>query len=254
MKEGRAPSELTRLSQFMADCMSVGALRGFMYFSVHIRSREEIIMRVHRDRQPQSTERMPISSTTICSQAEKIQATEESKHMMASSKDNIDFPFDLSEESLESDALGINFLIAGYPRYRCPYVWLRTDHNSLIALGPNQKMEKDVPLKLESVDCWRQFDIRPWDVLVEVICTVLSPPPENPFAVDYAYFDKITIEERVVLTGAMLEFLRRVYLRHYFFSDIVLSDIRQLQRMHFRDINVLREHQQNAGYREPSAA
>ncbi|KAI7823944.1 hypothetical protein BX661DRAFT_172567 [Kickxella alabastrina] len=244
---------MTRLSQFMADCMSVGALRGFQYFSVHIRSREEILLRVFRAAAP-TTDQTPISSSTIYDSIDRIQATEESKHIIAAARDTMDMPADLSDQALEADTQGINFLIAGYPRYKCPYVWLRTDHQELIAVAENQDLEKDVPLRLESIDCWRQFDIRPWDVLVEVICTALKPPPENPFAIEYAYFDQITVEERVVSTGAMLEFLRRVYLRHYFFSDIVLADIKRLQHLHFRDINTLREFQQSSVFREGASA
>ncbi|KAJ2378755.1 hypothetical protein H4S02_007279 [Coemansia sp. RSA 2611] len=160
---------------------------------------------------------------------------------------------DLSDYALELDT-GVNFLVAGYPRYKCPYVWLRTDHQRLVVPAEEgQDVEKDVPLRLESIDCWRLYDIRPWDVMVEVICTAVVPPPENPFAVDYAYFERITREERVVLTGALLEFLRRVYLRHYFFSDVVMADIRCLQKLHFRDINVLREYQQSIVFRDQSS-
>ncbi|KAJ2395952.1 hypothetical protein GGI23_004104, partial [Coemansia sp. RSA 2559] len=228
---------------------------GFRHFSVHIRSREEIVLRVFRDKCPADPAAMsgavPISSSTIYEHVDRIQALDESKQTMLHAKD-MQVPFDLSDKSLEDDPYAINFLVAGYPRYKCPYVWLRTDHGMLISMPENQPLEKDVPLRLESVDCWRQFDIRPWDVLVEVICTTLSPPPENPFSIDYPYFDKITIEERVVATGAMLEFLRRVYLRHYFFSDVVLDDIKRLQHIHFRDINTLRAHQLSATFRDTS--
>ncbi|KAJ1851611.1 hypothetical protein LPJ73_003001, partial [Coemansia sp. RSA 2703] len=246
---------MTRLSQFMADCMSVGALRGFQHFSLNIRSREEIVLRVHRSSTPSQpssdVKPTPITSTTIHDHVDRLQATDESKVLMTSThKGDIALPRDLSDHALEHDLEGINFLIAGYPRYKCPYVWLRTDHQSLIALPENHPLEKDVPLRLESIDCWRQFDIRPWDVLVEVICTALSPQPENPFAIDYSYFENVTVEERVVSTGAMLEFLRRVYLRHYFFSDIVLADIKALQKRHFHDINVLREFQMNSVLRD----
>ncbi|KAJ2025821.1 hypothetical protein GGI06_000423 [Coemansia sp. S85] len=242
-----APSEMTRLSQFMADCMSVGALRGFAHFSVHIRSREEIILRIHP---PSDT--LPISSLTISEHVDKVQATEESRGLFQRTS-GMEMAPDLSDYALELDT-GVNFLVAGYPRYKCPYVWLRTDHQRLVVPAEEgQDVEKDVPLRLESIDCWRLYDIRPWDVMVEVICTAVVPPPENPFAVDYAYFERITREERVVLTGALLEFLRRVYLRHYFFSDVVMADIRCLQKLHFRDINVLREYQQSIVFRDQSS-
>ncbi|KAJ2825312.1 hypothetical protein GGI24_003195 [Coemansia furcata] len=242
---------MTRLSQFMADCMSVGALRGFTHFSVHIRSREEIILRIHRN--TTHSDLMPISSLTISEHAERLQATEETRSLMARPSP-MALPPDLSDDALEGDATGVNFLVAGYPRYKCPYVWLRTDHDSLIVPSEEGLVERDVPLRLESIDCWRLYDIRPWDVMVEVICTAMAPhPPENPFAVDYGYFEKIPVEERVVATGAVLEFLRRVYLRHYFFSDVVMADIRRLQKIHFRDINALREYQQMIVFREQTA-
>ncbi|KAJ2743643.1 hypothetical protein GGI20_003590 [Coemansia sp. BCRC 34301] len=242
-----APSEMSRLSQFMADCMSVGALRGFLHFDVHIRSREEIILRIHHHHK-QPTGILPISSLTIATDhMDKVQqATDDSRALLLQTPTRrMDAPPDLSDIALERDPHAVNFLIAGYPRYKCPYVWLRNEHTRLvIPATEHEEIERDVPLRLESIDCWRLYDIRPWDVMVEVICTAVDPPPENPFAIDYGYFDLVSVEERVVVTGAVLEFLRRVYLRHYFFSDVVLADIKRLQKLHFRDINVLREYQQ----------
>lgn len=239
---------MTRVSQFMADCMSVGALRGFQHFSVHIRSREELILRVCSQPAPNA---FPICSLTISSHLQTLQDNNLQMHpttqqLMHSAGEEMSATRDLSDLELEKDTGGVNFLIAGYPKYKCPYVWLRTDHQRLVDREDSTEavVDKDMPLRLESIDCWRQFDIRPWDVLVEVICTCLQHGEnslENPFTLDYGYFEQIPLEERLVVTGAMLEFLRRVYLRHYFFSDLVLADIKRLQKQHFMDINVLRE-------------
>ncbi|PIA16367.1 hypothetical protein COEREDRAFT_62810, partial [Coemansia reversa NRRL 1564] len=190
-EDSTVPGEMTRLNQFMADCMSVGALRGFKHFSMHIRSREEVILRVFRD----SSTEIDSDVIPICSSTRMVK------------------PFDTSNKSLEADEHGINFLIAGYQRYRCPYVWLRSHHQELVEVEDDQELDSNAPVVLNTINCWRYFDIRPWDVIVEIICYALNPWPENPFSIDYAYFDKITIEERVVATGAMLEFLRRAYLR-----------------------------------------
>ncbi|KAJ1739735.1 hypothetical protein LPJ79_000316 [Coemansia sp. RSA 1821] len=228
--DGVVPGEMTRLNQFMADCMSVGALRGFKHFSVYIRSREEIILRVFKD--PSSTPRSdlaPICSSTVYEHLSRVHAIEESKHTISSAKNRMEKPFDISNRSLEADSEGINFLIAGYQRYRCPYVWLRTDHERLVQLDADEELDKDAPVELNTINCWRNYDIRPWDVIVEIVCYALDPWPENPFAIDYEYFDRITMEERVVATGAMLEFLRRAYLRRYFCSEILLEDIKRLQ-------------------------
>ncbi|ORX68513.1 hypothetical protein DL89DRAFT_293761 [Linderina pennispora] len=151
---------------------------------MYIRSREEVIMRIYRRDGVSKQTKPPVSSLTICD--------------YVTSKDDKD---------------GISFMLAGYPRYRCPYVWPKTDHESLLHTGRNQRLGRDLPLKMET----------------ELIVTAVNPPPENPFL------------ERVVVTGAMLEFQRRIYLRHYYFSNMVLDDIKKLQHRHFRDINTLRD-------------
>ena len=50
--------------------------------------------------------------------------------------------------------------------------------------------------------------------MTEVLLLILSPPPENPFAVDLAYWDTVPVEEAVFSTGAMIDFLQRVYYRN----------------------------------------
>ncbi|KAJ1941875.1 hypothetical protein EC988_006645 [Linderina pennispora] len=217
---------------------------------MYIRSREEVIMRIYRRDGVSKQTKPPVSSLTICDYVDKIQATDETKQMMNEAKKDMEQPFDMSDKNLEDDKDGISFMLAGYPRYRCPYVWPKTDHESLLHTDRNQRLGRDLPLKMETVETWRVFDIRPWDILVELIVTAVNPPPENPFLVDHDYFDALPIEERVVVTGAMLEFQRRIYLRHYYFSNMVLDDIKKLQHRHFRDINTLREYQQSMSFRE----
>ncbi|KAJ2308204.1 hypothetical protein IWW54_004140 [Coemansia sp. RSA 2705] len=245
--DSAAPGEMTRLNQFMADCMSVGALRGFKHFSAYIRSREEIVLRVFKDPDnPPRSDLVPICSSTVHEHLHRVHAGDETKQLIAGARGRLAQPFDVSDASLAADAQGVNFLIAGYQRYRCPYVWLRTDHERLVQLDAGELLDRDAPVELNTINCWRNYDIRPWDVIVEIVCYALDPWPENPFAIDYAYFDKIPIEERVVATGAMLEFLRRAYLRRYFCSEILLEDIKRLQRQHFHCLNALREYQQSA--------
>ncbi|KAJ2618115.1 hypothetical protein H4S08_000039 [Coemansia sp. RSA 1365] len=254
-EDNTVPGEMTRLNQFMADCMSVGALRGFKHFSMHIRSREEVILRVFRDVSTDvDNDEIPICSSTVYDSINRVYASDETKQMISSARGRMVKPFDTSNKSLEADEHGINFLIAGYQRYRCPYVWLRSHHQQLVEVEDGQELDNNAPVVLNTINCWRYFDIRPWDVIVEIICYALDPWPENPFSIDYAYFDKITIEERVVATGAMLEFLRRAYLRHYFCSEVLLEDIKRLQHQHFYCLNALREYQQSAVFRETSNA
>jgi hypothetical protein len=46
------------------------------------------------------------------------------------------------------------FLIAGYARYSCPYVWVRSNHQRLIRLTNDSTQEKDSPLRLKTTNRW----------------------------------------------------------------------------------------------------
>ena len=42
------------------------------------------------------------------------------------------------------------FLVAGYGKYSCPYVWVRSNHDRLVKLSDNPSFSKDSPLRLKS--------------------------------------------------------------------------------------------------------
>ncbi|KAG5459602.1 MAG: hypothetical protein BJ554DRAFT_8455, partial [Olpidium bornovanus] len=138
------------------------------------------------------------------------------------------------------------FLIAGYARYKCPYFecgsngaltagsaterQLRSNHRRLIKLQEDQKLEEDNPLKLASVGNWKTqgTSLTPSApqgapaaaIIAEVMELALTPPPENPFAVDHSYFDTQTLEESVLASGAMVDFLRKVYLKESPYAEM----------------------------------
>jgi hypothetical protein len=56
-------------------------------------------------------------------------------------------------------------------------------------------------------------DVRVWDIVEEVLRLALTPNLGNPFAVDHEYFNTLSLEASFLQTGAMLEFLIKVYLR-----------------------------------------
>ena len=53
-------------------------------------------------------------------------------------------------------------------------------------------------------------DIKPWDILAEVVKLCTYPPPQNPLAVDWEYFDRLPLAERVIAQGALINTLNRV--------------------------------------------
>ena len=49
------------------------------------------------------------------------------------------------------------FLIAGYARYSCPYVWIRTNHERIVQFSnEDSSEEKDYPLKLKTTSSWQE--------------------------------------------------------------------------------------------------
>ena len=56
------------------------------------------------------------------------------------------------------------------------------------------------------------IDIRAWDIIAELVKLCTYPPPLNPFAVDFAYFDDLEPHEKYLASGAMVNFLQRVVL------------------------------------------
>ena len=50
------------------------------------------------------------------------------------------------------------FLLAGYARYNCPYVWVRSNHERLVKMtgtDMEDKNDKDNPLRLKSTVRWK---------------------------------------------------------------------------------------------------
>ncbi|KAJ1984748.1 hypothetical protein H4R33_004271 [Dimargaris cristalligena] len=196
----KADTEAARLSEFLQDLMVVGSLKGFKYLDISIRGREELLLRVRND----------YLNPPTAGQGEAPNSLMVLNSSMQSTSPVLQPPISLIDDDL---------------------VKLRSNHERLIRIKENQTIETENPLKLESTSCWKQFDIRPWDIIVEVVCLTLRPQPENPFAIDHEYFDRLPLEEVVVRTGAMVRFLQRMSVRHYYFSDS--QDLEKLQLRHY---------------------
>lgn len=76
------------------------------------------------------------------------------------------------DREIEKDQTKTAFLIAGYARYKRPYVWLRSNHQKIAKISPDlsTSVENDAPVKLASVDKWiSSEDIKLWEILSEII-------------------------------------------------------------------------------------
>ncbi|KAG0291376.1 hypothetical protein BGZ96_005249 [Linnemannia gamsii] len=236
-RESLTQSETARLSTFLSESLLVGTLKGFYYFEVYLRGREELLLHVYNDIKPPSNglgnSTQPSSISLAKSRPTNILSARTLRSLKLNSPKKTPPPLSPVDTDLEKDESRATFLIAGYPKYKCPYVWLRSNHKRLIQNSRDQKFETNDPLKLNTISSWRTDDVRLWDIMAEIITLTLSPSPVNPFRINLSYYETLPLEECVIATGAMLDFLQRVYMKDTPYTEAVYVDIKHLQKLHF---------------------
>ncbi|RKP07773.1 hypothetical protein THASP1DRAFT_30410 [Thamnocephalis sphaerospora] len=201
-----------------------------------LRGREELLVRVYHEgihRSPQPT------SLSIARGQNRAYLTSKTQRSIAATPPDTPVPpVSPLDRDLVKDTARTVFLIAAYARYKCPYVWLRSNREQLLDVQlDHQTNEVDAPLRLESITHWRHRDIKLVDVIAEIVQQTMDPPPENPFAIDHSYFEQQPVEESMLLTGAMADFLQKLCLRQYAYTERVLEDLRKLQKLHFHEFD-----------------
>jgi hypothetical protein len=79
---------------------------------------------------------------------------------------------------------------------------------------PGPQTSSDVPLRLESTTQWTTSEpVYLADIIAELVGLTLPSAPGNPFAIDHGYLDGLPLEESVLLSGALVEFLSSVWTR-----------------------------------------
>lgn len=106
----------SRLSDFLAECLTVGCLRGFKHFELYLRGREELLVKIFNSKKTQS--RQPSSKELA-----KKHTMKQKMRLKWQSTDNLP-PASPCDRELERDPLKTVFLIAGYARYKSPFVWV----------------------------------------------------------------------------------------------------------------------------------
>ncbi|VDI67347.1 Hypothetical predicted protein, partial [Mytilus galloprovincialis] len=144
------------------------------------------------------------------------------------------------ESNVDSDTT--LFLIAGYARYSCPYVWVRSNHQRLIRLTNDSTQEKDSPLRLKSTNKWNSHDIHIWDIIAELVKLCTYPSPMNPFEVDFDYFTTLSLQDRVIATGAMVHCLQNIVLHtqdEKVYASKVFEELQIITKLHFQALQQL---------------
>mmetsp|Transcript_31661 Transcript_31661/g.51100 ORF Transcript_31661/g.51100 Transcript_31661/m.51100 type:complete len:220 (-) Transcript_31661:205-864(-) len=214
------------MDSFCKDSLRFGCLKGFKYFSLYLRGREELLVIVENRAQPGVTPRSNKASPKYASYFHPI--------------DNGLPPASPSErDPAEASPEETVFLIGGYARYKCPYVWLRSNHTRLrTSRGP---ADKDLPLKLSTTEGWKTTNAKVWEIVAELVSLNTQPCPENPFALDIAFIETLPPLERSLVCAGLVSFLRELYLSDASYSDLVYGDLCHIINSHFAEIgSVLR--------------
>ncbi|XP_065840493.1 uncharacterized protein [Oscarella lobularis] len=242
-----------KLQLFLAETFRLGCVKGFKYFVSYMRGREELICKIVNEPRslitPSST---PGGSLSGSFETSGIELPRNQQSFMISHRSQrrlsgygfIDVglppasPSDREIDSTDDDLT--MFLIAGYSRYNCPYVWVRSNHERLVRLSGETPSAKDNPLKLDSTSRWSEEDIKIWDIVAELVSICTMPAPKNPFAVDIEYFQSLPLAESVLATGAMANFLRTVLAhKEHFYDAKMFEDLTMVTQKHFQDFSAL---------------
>ncbi|KAF9977228.1 hypothetical protein BGZ73_006591 [Actinomortierella ambigua] len=132
--------------------------QGFYYFEAYLRGREELLLQVYNDFKPNSNgiiTTQPNSLPLAKARTSNVLSPRTQRTLKHFSGRKLPLPVNPIDSELEKDESRASFLIAGYPRYKCPYVWLRSNHKRLIQNESNQKVDTNDPLKLSTISAWR---------------------------------------------------------------------------------------------------
>ncbi|KAL7320974.1 hypothetical protein PS15m_000801 [Mucor circinelloides] len=216
----------TRLAAFLQECLALGSLRGFKHFESFVRGREELVLCIYTNSYtPKPSVIMPKDVLKTYYPRNKV-----SQWQSPGSQSPLD-------EDFRQEKNKIIFLVAGYAKYRCPYVWLRSHHEQLIRAQPGQIEEDDNPLQLQKTDEWKINNVSLWEMVAEIL--LMTSNPKNPFQLNFDYIDKLPVEESVLLTGSLLAFLENVWIQanpSITFVDDLHAEIQVLQSKHIENM------------------
>eukprot|EP00053_Salpingoeca_punica_P016234 m.152103 g.152103 ORF g.152103 m.152103 type:complete len:323 (+) comp16913_c0_seq1:281-1249(+) len=262
-----------KMALFLADQLRVGCVKGFKYFRMYLRGREELIVTIRNEQQTRAGPPTPIPDQAQQhqmylqqQQQQLLQQQQAGRPRVASNSIDDSGTLQVTSrtqkrltgfeyagaglppaspaerETLAVDAKYTNFLIAAYARYGGPYVWVRSNHERMFKLGGDPSANRDSPLKLRSTNAWTTNDVKVWDVIAELVDICMQPPASNPFAIDMNYFESLPILEAVMTSGAMVHFMQRVLdsCRHTYDKQI-MEEMTQLLVRHYEFLAELRD-------------
>ncbi|KAI5104254.1 hypothetical protein C0J45_5880 [Silurus meridionalis] len=251
----------------------LGSLQGFYYFQPWMRGKEELLLNVVNEDLRWPSPGFPASLVSSCTSPTcsssysldsyyessplpgegpqpqpRPQSPQVSQQQPSRSNDLHLLPASPSEREITVPEMNRTlFLLTAHAKYGRPYAWVRSNHERLVNVGGADSLAKDTPMKLKSIT---DSDLAPqgtrvWDVVHELVGLCTMPPPDNPFSLDICYLKTLSLPERFLTTGALLNFLEIIVVqgsRKESFYDLVLEEIKSLRQLHFRCFAELLKH------------
>ncbi|XP_051581040.1 uncharacterized protein si:dkey-19b23.7 [Myxocyprinus asiaticus] len=265
----------TRLQDFLSELAILGSLQGFYYFQPWLRGREELLLTVVNEDMRWRSPGYAVSvastfTSSTCSSSYSLdsdyassplagegplpqakQQTPQATQQQTPSRsvESHLLPASPSEREIAIPELNCTlFLLAGYAKYGQPYAWIRSNHERLVNIGGADSLVKDTPMKLKSITDWVSTSqgTHVWDVVSELVGLCTMPPPDNPFSLDMRYLQTLSLPERFLVTGALLNFLEMIVVqgnREESFYDLVLEELKPLRRLHFQSLSEVQRFQ-----------
>ncbi|XP_060573330.1 uncharacterized protein LOC132731212 [Ruditapes philippinarum] len=254
-----------KLQAFLSEMLKLGTVKGFKYFAMYMRGREEMVLSVlnhpqsisspvHSKPDHSETERKTLSKSESFS-SQNLPYDQRSLMLSVRSQmilsthgvKDVGLPpaSPSAEESLPTDEKSTLFLIAGYSRYNCPYVWVRSNHDRLVKLT-GESRERDCPLKLKTTMKWKDNDVFVWDIIAELVKLCTYPAPRNPFEIDFDYFSMLPLSEKVLATAAMVTILQKILIQtsdHKQYAGPVFEELQLITKLHFSSLEKLVQEQ-----------
>ncbi|XP_076453665.1 uncharacterized protein LOC143288888 [Babylonia areolata] len=249
--EAKEAAMKEKLDCYLVEAFKMGTLRGFQHFYMYLRGKEEMTLTVYHEPQISSRRCSILHNPTEISVGESLTASQlpydkqtlvlsqGTQMKLSGLKDKgVGLPPASPSDNEQSSASNTTvFLIAGYSRYSCPYVWVRSNHQRLMKMSGAGDGEKDHPLRLKSTSRWKHEEVHIWEIIAELVKLCMYPTPRNPFAVDMKYFLSLSsTHQQVLASAAMMQGLQKIAMNS---SDEkpylgkVLEDLLQVSRLHY---------------------
>ncbi|KAI3631642.1 hypothetical protein MIR68_010115 [Amoeboaphelidium protococcarum] len=241
-------AEPNKLSTFLQECLLAGCLKGFKHFELYLRGKEELLCRVYND-SASSKQKQVTTNAVAHSNSLKPFMRSKSFRMLLEQGSQVQ-PASPSDREIEKDQTKTAFLIAGYARYKRPYVWLRSNHSKLAKVIPemmnNGTAEADAPVKLSSIQKWMESEVKLWEILSEVLLMAhralnIQTDDGNPFAIDRIFFQQQNVLTGVIVSGAMIDFLGKIYAGCTQYQQSVLLDLEWLVDYHYSALKSIQQ-------------